>query len=204
MAPFDLNIILGHIWQNIFYIIVGFGFGFALERAGFGDSRNLAAQFYLRDMRVLKVMFTAIITSMLLIFWSVALGLMDFEKLFVNPTYLWSGILGGFIFGFGFVIGGYCPGTSLVSLSTLKIDGGFFVIGLAIGMFIFGETIEYFRIFWENSGYYGVVTLFDVFKTNQATTVLGAVIMALVMFYGAEKIETYFAKHNSGDVNDEI
>ncbi|RMG02359.1 MAG: sulfurtransferase, partial [Planctomycetota bacterium] len=58
-------------------LVIGFLFGFVLERAGFGNSRNLAAQFYLTDMRVLKVMFTAIVTSMVLVFACTAAGILD-------------------------------------------------------------------------------------------------------------------------------
>ena len=46
-------------------LVIGMAFGFVLERAGFGSSRKLAGIFYLRDMTVLKVMFTAVITAML-------------------------------------------------------------------------------------------------------------------------------------------
>ena len=44
---------------------------------------------------------------MLLVFWGAALGLVDYERIWVNPTFLWSGILGGVILGFGFIIGGF-------------------------------------------------------------------------------------------------
>jgi len=201
MAPFDLQLTLGHVWHNISYILMGIAFGFVLERAGFGDSRKLAAQFYFRDMRVLKVMFSAIITAMLLIFWSESLALLDYTKLFLNPTYLWSGIVGGLIFGVGFVIGGYCPGTSLVSLGTLKLDGAFFVLGLFAGMFLFGETIPLFRVFWETAGYYGPVSLFEVFNVPSSYVVCGAVIMALAMFVAAEKMEHLFSTRASGRKN---
>ena len=134
MAPLQLDATVGHVLKNVFYVVTGFGFGFALERAGFGNARRLAAQFYLRDMRVFKVMFTAILTAMLLIFWSSALGLLDYQELYINPTHLWPGILGGLIFGVGFVVGGYCPGTALVSMATMKLDGLLFVVGLGIGM----------------------------------------------------------------------
>lgn len=193
MAPFDINASFGPIWLNAGYILMGIFFGFALERAGFGDSRNLAAQFYLKDMRVLKVMFTAIITAMLLIFWSSYLGILDYGKLYINTTHLWPGIVGGLIFGAGFVIGGYCPGTALVSMSTFKIDGLFFVIGLCAGMFIFGETIDAIRVFWDTSGVYGDLTLQDMLGIPSAVVVFGVVLMALGMFWGAEKIETYMA-----------
>ena len=200
MAPIDIGGSLGHLWQNLFYVITGFGFGFALERAGFGDSRKLAAQFYLKDMRVLKVMFTAILTAMLLIFWAGALGLLDYSALFINPTHLWPGIIGGLIFGVGFVVGGYCPGTALVSVSTLKIDGLFFVVGLGIGMFVFGETIDPLRVFWETSGYYGEVTLQDVLGIGAGVVVFAVVLMALGMFWGAEKTEAYFKSKDKKEV----
>jgi len=107
MAPYDLVAALGSRGTVLVYLAIGFGFGFALERAGFGNSRKLAAQFYLHDMTVLKVMFTAIVVAMVLIFWASALLLLDIDRLFVNPTYLWPGILGGVLLGMGFIVGGY-------------------------------------------------------------------------------------------------
>ena len=90
---------------------------------------NRPNQFYFRDMAVLKVMFGAIITAMVLIFSATAIGLLDYRLIWVNPTYLLPGIVGGLIMGVGFILGGFCPGTSLVALATLKIDGVFFVLG---------------------------------------------------------------------------
>ncbi|MFO7560150.1 MAG: YeeE/YedE thiosulfate transporter family protein [Desulfobacterales bacterium] len=197
MGPLDINALLGHGWLNVFYVITGMGFGFALEQAGFGDSRNLAAQFYLRDMRVLKVMFTAIVTAMLLIFWSDAFRILHYDRLFINPTYLWPGIVGGLIFGIGFVIGGYCPGTAIVSMSTLKLDGFFFVFGLCLGMIGFGETIGWYRVFWETSGFYGEVNLPDLLGVKNGILVFAVVVMAVGMFWVAEKVEAYFASRQA-------
>ena len=123
MAPFDLTSLFGTTGSFLFYLLIGFAFGFILESSGFGDARLLAAQFYFKDLRVLKVMFTAILVAMLLVFWSSALGLLDYDDVWVNPTYLWPGILGGIIMGVGVILGGYCPRTSLVSMATLKLDG---------------------------------------------------------------------------------
>ncbi len=199
MSPLDISASLGHVWQNVFYVLTGVAFGFALERAGFGNARNLAAQFYLKDMRVLKVMFTAIITAMLLIFWANLFGLLDARALFINPTHLWPGILGGLIFGIGFVVGGYCPGTALVSLATLKIDGMLFVLGLAIGMFLFGESIDAMRVFWDTAGNFGELTLPEVLGLGTEWVVFAVVLMALAMFWGAERVEQYFARKNKGE-----
>jgi hypothetical protein len=107
MAPYDVTGFAGSAGAIGVSLIIGFGFGFALERAGFGNSRKLAAQFYLYDMTVLKVMFTAIVVAMLLVFWASALMRLDFDRAYVNLTYLWPAVIGGLILGMGFIIGGY-------------------------------------------------------------------------------------------------
>ena len=68
-------------------VLLGFGFGFSLERGGFGSSRRLAAQFYFHDMTVFKVMFTAIITAMVGLFGPRRLGLVDLAYVWINPTF---------------------------------------------------------------------------------------------------------------------
>jgi len=104
-------------WTYVLFAVIGFAFGYTLEMSGFGDSRKLAAQFYFTEMTVLKVMFTAITVAMVLLFGAVGLGILDFSQVWVNPTYLASGILGGLIMGVGFIVGGFCPTTSLASAS---------------------------------------------------------------------------------------
>jgi uncharacterized membrane protein len=115
--PLPLETLIGKPLMYALFALIGFGFGFVLESSGFGNSKKLAAQFYFRDMTVLKVMFGAIVTAMVLIFTMVGLGVLDFNQLWVNPTYLWSGIVGGLIMGVGFIVGGFCPGTSLVAMA---------------------------------------------------------------------------------------
>ncbi len=191
MAPFPLEAILGNVGALTVYLLIGVGFGWVLEIAGFGNSRKLASQFYFKDMTVLKVMFTAIVTAMVLIFAASALGLLDYNRVWVNPTYLWPGILGGLIMGVGFIIGGFCPGTSIVAASTLKIDGIFFFIGSAIGVFAFGETVNQYAAFFHSS-FMGRFTLPELFGLPTGVVVLAVVLMALFMFWGAEKLEAIF------------
>ncbi len=193
MPPFPLDLIslLTKPGAYLVYALIGFGFGYALEISGFAISTRLAAQFYLKDMTVLKVMFTAIVVAMLLIFGATALGLLDYNVIWVNPTYLWPGIVGGLIMGVGFIVGGFCPGTSLVALSTFKIDGLFFTLGGLLGIFLFGETVESFDAFWHSS-YMGRFTLPELFNTSYGVVIVGVIIMALVMFWGAEQLERIF------------
>lgn len=183
MAPFDLVATLGVTGSYLVYLGIGFGFGFILESSGFGDSRKLAAQFYFRELRVLKVMFTAIVVAMLLVFWACALGLLDYDDIMVKETYLWPGIVGGLIMGVGFILGGYCPGTSLVSVATLKVDGMFFLLGHVVGVLAFGETVGYINEFW-NSSYMGRFILPELLGLDTGVVVLLVVCLALVMFLG--------------------
>lgn len=190
MAPYTFS----HGADILVTLAVGFGFGFVLERAGFGNSRNLAAQFYFYDMRVLKVMFTGIVTAMVLTFFASAVGLLDFARVWVPPTHFWPGVLGGFILGVGFIIGGYCPGTSLVAVSTFKLDGISYALGVLFGIFLFGETAPMYWAFFSHSGDAGRVTLFDWLGVDAGVLVLGVVLMAVGAFAFAEIMERVFAK----------
>jgi rhodanese-related sulfurtransferase/uncharacterized membrane protein YedE/YeeE len=186
--PLPLGDLLGHYGSYVIYLLIGVAFGATLETAGFGNSKKLAAQFYFKDMTVFKVMFTAIIVAMTLIFLSSAFGLLDYNLIWVPPTYLWPGIVGGLIMGVGFIIGGFCPGTSLVAMATGKVDGVFFVLGVLSGIFLFGETVSYFAVFFESS-YMGRFTLPELFGLSYGTVVLAVIAMALLCFWGAEKVE---------------
>ncbi len=191
MFPLPLTQLLGHYGAYVVYILIGFSFGYVLESAGFGNSKKLAAQFYFKDMTVLKVMFGAIIVAMLLIFTASGLGWLDYNLIWVNPTYLWPGIVGGLIMGFGFIIGGFCPGTSLVAAATAKLDSVFFVLGVLFGIFLFGETVGLYDEWW-NSSYMGRFTLPELFGLPTGVVVLGLIVMALGMFWAAEKLEQHF------------
>jgi len=181
-------------WTYIVFAVIGFAFGYALEMSGFGNSKKLAAQFYFSDLTVLKVMFTAIVVAMVLIFGASALGILNFGQIWVNPTWLASGVVGGLIMGVGFIIGGFCPGTSVAATATGKIDGMFYLLGGFFGAFLFGETEQYFTNWWNNAGYYGRLTLDQVFGIPVGVVVVLVVLMALFMFWGAEQLERIFGK----------
>jgi hypothetical protein len=148
-------------------------------------------------MTVLKTMFTAIVVAAVLLFGASSLGLLDMSRVWVNPTYLWPGIVGGLIMGVGFVVGGFCPGTSLVAAATLKIDGILFVLGALVGVGIFGESVSSFESFWLSS-FMGRFTLPDWLGVPPGVALVLVVAMALFTFWGAEKIERAFAPRPAG------
>lgn len=193
MAPFEISTLTGSLPYYLIFLFIGIAFGAVLEMSGFGDSRKLAAQFYLKDLTVLKVMFTAIVVAAVLIFTSSAFGLLDFSRLWVNPTYLMPGIIGGLIMGVGFIVGGFCPGTSAVAAATLKLDGIAFVIGVGLGTLLFGETAGLLggARFATFGGRY---TLDELFNLPIGVVVVLLVIMALMMFWAAELAEKHFGR----------
>lgn len=174
-------------------VVIGIGFGFFLERAGFGSANKLVSQFYFRDMAVFKVMFTAIVTAMLGVFFLTTLGFIDFNLIYLTDTYMLPQLTGGLLLGVGFVVGGYCPGTSCVSAATGKIDGLVYLLGVIFGIFAFGEAFSLFEGFYKSTPM-GRVTLFEFFNVSYGLIVFLVVLMALGGFWAAEKAEAYFAK----------
>ncbi|MCF8268320.1 MAG: YeeE/YedE family protein [Ignavibacteriales bacterium] len=177
--------------------VIGIGFGFALERAGFGNARLLAAQFYFTDMRVLKVMFSAIVTAMFGVYFFGLFGILDISLIYTTDTFMLPQVIGGLILGIGFVIGGYCPGTSAVSLATGRIDGLVYFIGVAAGVFVFGELFPLIENFFV-SGSMGNVSLPGYFNLSYGFVVFAVAIMALGAFIAAEWGEKKMAKKAEG------
>lgn len=175
--------------------IIGIGFGFALERGGFGSARILAAQFYFSNMRVLKVMFTAIVTAMLGVYYLSVIGFVDLSLIYISETYILPQVLGGLILGIGFVIGGYCPGTSVVSFATGKLDGFVYILGVMFGIFVFGEIFPFITDFYYSTNM-GSVTLPQFFHLSYGMVVFLVVIMAIGAFALAEWSERKFSHRN--------
>jgi hypothetical protein len=170
---------------------LGFGFGWFLERAGFGSGCRLCGQFYLYDMTVLKVMFTAIVTAAVGLWLFSTVGLLDLEYVYTTPTSLTAQLIGGLLLGAGFIIGGYCPGTSVVAGATGAKDGFVFVGGFAVGVFVYAlfPGVEA----WVNANSIGAVTLPQVFGISYSVMVAILVVAALAAFVGAEWSERKFA-----------
>jgi len=172
--------------------LIGIGFGWFLERGGMGNARKLAAQFYGRDMAVLKIMFSAILTAMLGLFWLSWLGMADLSSMFVPGTWLVPQAIGGLVFGAGFVICGLCPGTSCVAASSGKLDGVAVIGGMLAGVLAFAEALPLIEPLYEATPM-GPLTLPEVFGVSHGAVVAGITVMALLAFRVAERIERHLA-----------
>jgi len=167
---------------------VGIGFGFFLERAGFGSARKLTSQFYLNDWGVLKVMFTAVVVAGLGFWWLVSLGIQDLSVTYINPTFLVSQIVAGLILGLGFTVGGYCPGTSCVAAATGRLDALFYIGGVVFGILVFSLMEPLFSDFMNMTSM-GEFYVWQWLGVAPGVTVLAAVLMAVGAFTLATSIE---------------
>ncbi len=174
-------------------VLLGAGFGFALESAGFGNAKTLAGQWYGYNFAVLRVMFTAIVVAMVGLFGLHYLGVVDLGLVFVNETYLWPQLVGGLIFGFGFVIGQYCPGTAVVACATGKVDGMVFMGGFFLGVVGFALGFPLYEGFYESSSM-GRVLLPEAVGLPGGVVVLAVVVMALGAFALTHVLERKLGK----------
>lgn len=184
---------LPHQLEFIPAILIGMAFGFVLERAGFGSAKVLVAQFYLNNMRVFKVMFTGIITAMAGFALFNGLGLLDLSMLSFSETFVWPMIVGGLLLGAGFVVSGYCPGTSVVAAAAGQWDGLLTVLGVIAGSVAFAEVYPAIEGFYLSSNL-GTLTLPDVFGIPFPYLAVGIALAATAMFFGAEKVEAIFSR----------
>jgi len=174
-------------------VFIGIAFGFVLERAGFGRADKLAAQFYLRDLRVFKVMFTAIVTAMLGLVIAAGFGVVNLREASESiASFTWIGpmIAGGVVLGIGFIISGYCPGTSIVSAASGNVDGAFTVAGVVSGTLVYTQLLKIPRFAqFHASGDRGSWFLYDVIPIAPALLAVAIAGFAVLAFLGAEKID---------------
>ncbi len=191
IGPLVKNGIISGSFNMVLAVLIGVLFGWALHRSGFSNSRKIAAAFYLKDVDVPVVMFSAIVTAAIGLWGMALVGLIDLSKFYFLPTYLAPQMLGGFIFGIGMVVGGFCPGTSLVASFVGKIDGMVFLFGFLLGSLLFGDLFP----IWENfyaSDFKGVLRIDQVFHINLGLAVLLVALVAVLGSLGLRKLQYRF------------
>ena len=193
-APLPLSLPAGSGSALALAFGVGIGFGWCLERAGLGSAKKLMGQFHLTDLAVFKVMFSAIVTAMLGLFWLSRFGVVDPSRVYVPETFVLPQLLGGLVFGAGMALAGLCPGTSCVAAATgrgdgLVVAGGFFAGVLATALALPAMAQLY------GSGARGSVTLDRALDLDSGSLILVVVAAALAGFIVAEQVEQWKARH---------
>jgi uncharacterized membrane protein YedE/YeeE len=109
------------------------------------------------------------------------LGVLDTSRIQVPPTWLLPQLLGGLLFGVGFVMGGLCPGTSCVAAASGKVDGLVLIAGLLLGSLLFGELFPLVERFYESTPR-GRFTLPALLHLPEAAVVLLVAALAIGAF----------------------
>ena len=169
-------------------IILGILFGLFLERGGLGNPHKLTGVFYLRDFTVPKVMFTAILVAASGLYLLSDLKLLDMSRVWIVPTFFWPQLAGGALFGIGFVVSGYCPGTAVAGLASGRIDALITMLGIGAGSFLFAVFYPLVEEFYMSSAM-GGATLQKVFGVSHWVVIISLCVLAVVMFYLMERFE---------------
>ncbi len=174
-------------------VALGTAFGFVLERAGLGRAQKLMGQFHGTDMTLLRVLFTAIVTAMVGSLVLSAVGLLDLRLVQLRyPTYLWPMVVGGVTLGAGFVVSGYCPGTSVVAAASGKLDALATLGGLALGALAYAELEPALGTF-PVSGALGPLSLAQWLGLAPAAVAVAVAALAVGAFFAGGKIERLVA-----------
>ena len=192
-APLPLSLPSGSPGALAVAFGVGLGFGWCLERAGLGSARKLMGQFQLTDLAVFKVMFSAIVTAMLGLFWLSRIGAVDLSRVYVPETFVLPQLAGGLVFGAGMALAGLCPGTSCVAAATGRGDGLVVAGGFFGGVTATALALPAMARFY-GSGARGSLTLDTVLGMETGSVILVVVAAALAGFLVAEHVEQWKAR----------
>jgi len=185
-------------------VFIGIGFGYMLEAAGFTNTRKLAGVFYGYDFVVLKVFFSAAVTAAIGLYLMNYYELIDINLTFFPKTYWIPTVVGGLIMALGFIIGGFCPGTSFCAASTGKIDAMVFVGGVFIGILGYGAVYTPIFAKLRASGNMGKVNIAEWIGISDGLFILIVTIVALVAFVIVTKLQAKLNKNKSVEFLDDL
>ena len=171
--------------QLVLGAVFGVLFGFLLQKGGVAKYHLLIGALLLEDFTVVKVMLTAIITGGIGIFSLHALGLV---KLHIKPTRYAANIFGGLLFGVGFALMGYCPGTGAAALGQGNWDALAAIVGLMVGSYIFAEVSGRLEKTVMKWGDRGKVMLPELVKVSLATFLMVWIPTLLVVLFAVDRL----------------
>lgn len=161
-------------------VAFGLCFGFLLQKGGVAKYNVLVGQLLLQDFTVVKVMMTAVVVGM-----AGVLTLHHFAKvnLKVQPLRIGANLIGGLLFGAGFALLAYCPGTGAAALGQGSYDVLFGMAGLVIGSWIYAELSTRLQATVEKWGDKGKVTLPELFKVPRSLFIPGFILLLGIGLY---------------------
>ncbi len=153
-------------------IVFGIMFGFLLQKGGVAKYHVLIGQLLLEDFTVLKIMMSAVVVGSLGIHFMHRAGLVEMH---IKPTRYAANIIGGLVFGVGFALAAYCPGTGAAAVGQGNYDAMAMMIGMFAGSYLFAEASGWIARRIDPIGDRGKITLYDVLPLNRTVVLLGTV-----------------------------
>jgi len=183
VIPHGLKLVLG--------FVMGFVFGVLLDKSRLNRYEVIVNFFRLRDGRMIKVMFSAIVVGAAGVYLFYDLG---WVNLHLKETLLVANIVGGAIMGVGMVMLGYCPGTSVAAAGIGSIHAMVGIAGGLAGVALFAElypALEGTLLAWGNRGTETLPGLFQVSHWTVIALLVPFVVMLLVIIELAERLQSY-------------
>ncbi len=179
-------LVLSDTANLIMAAVLGLFFGFFLERGGLGNPHRLTGVFYLSDFAVPKAMFTAILVAATGLCVLSDLKVLDMSKVWIIPTFFWPQLVGGALFGLGYVVSGYCPGTAVAGLASGRMDALVTMLGIGFGSVLFAAVYPWIEGFYKISSM-GQVTLPELTGVNHWVLLAILFVLAGAMFFSIER-----------------
>ena len=168
----------------IYGLVTGILFGFFLQKGRVLRYDKQLGALRLMDMTIVKFMLSTVLVAMVGVYLLKDLGLV---KLSVKPTNLGANILGGLLFGAGWGLLGYCPGTSAGALGEGRWDALWGILGMLVGAAVFAEVYPALKTSILTWGKFGKITLPQVLGVNHWVIVAIFIVGTLALFGWFEK-----------------
>lgn len=160
-------------------LITGILFGFLLQKGNVLRYDRQVGTLRLMDMTIVKFMFSTVLVSMVGVY---ILKDLDLIALAIKPTNLGGNIVGGLIFGAGWGLLGYCPGTSLGALGEGRWDAVWGIAGMIVGAGLYAEVYPFMKATVLTWGVYGDLTLSSVLGINHWLVIVALYTGAFFLF----------------------
>ena len=168
----------------IYGLVTGVIFGVLMQRAEVARYDRQLGALRLKDLTIVKFMLSTVAVAMVGTYLLKDMGL---ARLSVKPMIMGAVIPGGILFGLGWALLGYCPGTSAAALGEGRLDALWGILGMLFGAGLYAETYPMVKKTLLTMGDYGKITIPEVLGVNHWIVIAVFLVLFLALFRWAEK-----------------
>ena len=165
-------------------LVTGILFGFLLQKGRVLRYDKQIGALRLQDMTIVKFMLSAIVVGMIGTYLLVDLGL---AKLSIKPMIVGAIVIGGLLFGFGWGLFGYCPGTSMGAVGEGRLDGLWGIAGMVAGAALYAEAFPLLKTTVLTWGNFGKITIPKMLGVNHWLIIILFAVGTIFLFRWLEK-----------------